>query len=582
VTLTDEFEGVRTGGAELDDGLVMGRYRLGRRLGAGGFGAVHEAVDERLNRWVAVKVLHAEGAAPERVRREAVAAARLDHPGIVAVFDAGEEDGARYLVSELVEGRTLAQLEQAGELSDRDVLRIGLALTDALEHAHERGVVHRDVKPQNVLVPNRHKSWRGAAKLADFGVAMLAGDDPLTMTGDVVGTLAYMAPEQAAGRRVDARADLYAVALVLYEALAGGNPMRGANPADTARRVGGPVPPLQRQRKDLPPALCAAIDRALRTSPAERGTLADLGDALEDALTEVADDGGTIARHPLERPGLLPPVPRGAPRIAHALGTAALAGGSLAAFGAGTGVPPLAVAAAAAAVTALLPRLGWIATAIATVAVLGAAGAVSAAPDAVAAPGSAALLGLAAVSIPFVLARLPRAWSAPAAAPLLGAVGLAGAYPAIAGRAPYAHQRAILGALGGAWLLLAEALADRTLLLGPATGAPAGGAVQGALSIAADAVGELITAGLPVLLVIWAAGAVVLPWLVRGRYLAWDIVAASAWAAGLASATAALVPWLGDALPVQEPKGLIAGALVAGVGAVAGARMGHFAHVEGE
>src|SRR3954452_12843602 len=93
------------------DGLVMGRYRVGKRLGAGGFGAVHEAIDERLDRWVAVKVIHAEGAAPQRARREAVAAARLDHPGIVAVFDAGEEDGSRYLISELVEGRTLAQLE---------------------------------------------------------------------------------------------------------------------------------------------------------------------------------------------------------------------------------------------------------------------------------------------------------------------------------------------------------------------------------------------------------------------------------------------------------------------------------------
>src|SRR5688572_31991624 len=168
----------------------MGRYRLGARLGAGGFGTVHAARDERLGRPVAIKAIPADGPAPERAQREARAVARLDHEAIVALFDAGEEDGSRFLVSELVEGRTLAQLEAAGELSDRDVLRIGLALADALEHAHERGVVHRDVKPQNVLVPNRHKSWRGAAKLADFGVAMLAGDDPLTMTGDVVATLA--------------------------------------------------------------------------------------------------------------------------------------------------------------------------------------------------------------------------------------------------------------------------------------------------------------------------------------------------------------------------------------------------------
>ncbi|MDP9386227.1 MAG: serine/threonine protein kinase, partial [Actinomycetota bacterium] len=248
----------------VDAGLVLGRYRLGRRLGAGGFGTVFEAVDERLERLVAVKVIPSDTEAPARAARESLAAARLDHPGIVAVFDAGQEPGARYLVSELVHGRTLAQLEAEDELSDRDVVRVGLALTDALAHAHERGVVHRDVKPQNVMVPDR-RAWggdrRGAAKLTDFGVAHLVDDDALTRTGDVVGTLAYMAPEQAAGRRVDARTDLYALGLVLYEALAGANPVRGANPAATARKVGTALPPLARARRDLPPELCAAIDR---------------------------------------------------------------------------------------------------------------------------------------------------------------------------------------------------------------------------------------------------------------------------------------------------------------------------------
>jgi serine/threonine protein kinase len=212
---------------------VLGRYRLGARLGSGGFGTVYAAHDERLDRAVAVKVIPAHGPAPERGTREALAAARLDHPGIVAVFDAGEDEGARYLVSELVRGRTLDQLAAEGALSDRDVLRAGLALADALAHAHERGVIHRDVKPQNVIVPDRPRSARSAAKLTDFGVAHLAGDEPLTRTGDVVGTLAYMAPEQAAGQRVDERADLYSLALVLYEGLAGVNPVRAGSPAAT-------------------------------------------------------------------------------------------------------------------------------------------------------------------------------------------------------------------------------------------------------------------------------------------------------------------------------------------------------------
>ena len=253
--------------AQADPSLALGRYRLGPRIGAGGFGTVYEARDERLGRSVAVKAIPADGRADDRARREAHAVARLDHPGIVSVFDAGEEDGTRFLVSELVRGSTLAQLEAAGAVSDRDVLRIGLSLADALEHAHERGVIHRDVKPQNVMVPDRPRSPYGAAKLTDFGVAHLAGDEPLTRTGDVVGTLAYMAPEQAAGERVDERCDLYALGLVLYEGLAGVNPVRAGSPAATLRRVGMVQPPLGKARGDLPAELCAAIDRTLLPLP---------------------------------------------------------------------------------------------------------------------------------------------------------------------------------------------------------------------------------------------------------------------------------------------------------------------------
>src|SRR3954468_5036286 len=174
--------------------LVLDRYRLGHRLGAGGFGTVYAAPGGRRQRPLPVKVIPAGGSAdPTRGGREALAAGRLDHPGIVAIFDAGQDDQARYLVSELVFGRTVADLSADGALSDRDVLRIGLALCGALQHAHERGVVHRDVKPHNVIVPDAPRSAAGVAKLADLGVAHLAGDEPLTRTGDVVGTLAYMA-----------------------------------------------------------------------------------------------------------------------------------------------------------------------------------------------------------------------------------------------------------------------------------------------------------------------------------------------------------------------------------------------------
>ena len=273
--------GSRTLSQDLPGRFVLDRYQLLVPLGSGGFGTVWEALDERLGRSVAVKVIgRGAGRAAEpplrrsaaaaldrstngRALREAQAAARLSHPAIVALYEAVEAPEACYLVSELVRGETLDELEREGALGDGDVLRIGLALCAALAHAHERGVVHRDVKPQNVIVPERTGGATAAAKLTDFGVASIAGKDVLTRTGDVVGTLAYMAPEQASGRRVGPEADLYSLALVLYEALSGVNPVRGRTPAETVRRLGARPPSLGRRRRDLPAPLIACIDRAL-------------------------------------------------------------------------------------------------------------------------------------------------------------------------------------------------------------------------------------------------------------------------------------------------------------------------------
>ncbi|MDQ3849905.1 MAG: serine/threonine protein kinase, partial [Actinomycetota bacterium] len=218
--------------------IVLGRYRLQRRIGSGGMGVVYRAHDERLGRDVAVKRIAVGEDLDDRAEREAIAAARLSHPGIVGLYEAGRDDEAIYLVSELVHGRTLAQLLRAGELSDRDALRIGVTLCDALEHAHARGVIHRDVKPANVICPEQPEEGAGVAKLTDFGIARLADGDALTRTGDIMGTLAYMAPEQARGEAITGAVDVYALGIVLYEALAGVNPVRAGNAAATARRVG--------------------------------------------------------------------------------------------------------------------------------------------------------------------------------------------------------------------------------------------------------------------------------------------------------------------------------------------------------
>jgi hypothetical protein len=544
-----------SGAPEAGGGLVLGRYRLGPRLGSGGFGTVYAGRDERLGRPVAVKVIPFDPShpAPERGEREALAAARLDHPGIVSVFDAGEDAGARYLVSELIEGRTLDRLTADGALSDRDVLRIGITLAGALAHARDRGVIHRDVKPQNVIVPHEHADDRAAAKLTDFGVAHLAGDEPLTRTGDVVGTLAYMAPEQAAGERVDDRADLYALALVVYEALAGANPVRGATPAATARRLGTVLPSLARARPDLPEPLCAAVDCALAPDPEDRGELEDLSEAMESGLPGVSDEGGTIAPLPLERrgPGVLP---RGAERALAAAAAAGLTAAACAAL-ASPPVTPLAAAAVAAALVLALPRAGWAAAA--------AAAAIALTADR---PATGVLVVVALLLSPLAVRGRGTAWSLPALAPALGLAGAAGAYPALAGRARGIAARAALGAAGAAWALLAEPVLGRALVLGlqPDRGwdASAGRALSGAAW-------PLVTSGAAGLLALWAAAAVVLPWIVRGASLALDVVAATTWAAGLAAATAALAEHVA---PGTSPPGVVSGAVGAGAAAVALAR----------
>jgi serine/threonine protein kinase len=267
--------------------LVLDRFLIERRIGSGGFGTVYEAWDGRLERSVAVKAIDPGGAAGcDRVLREAQAAARLNHPGIVTLYEMGEEDGSALLVTELVDGATLDQLNRDGELSDREIGEIGADLCEALDHAHSRSVVHRDIKPQNVLVTDDNGT---RAKLMDFGVARITDAAALTVPGDVVGTLAYMAPEQAEGREAGPEADVYSLALVLYECWTGENPHRRATPAATARAIGGRARPLRRVRPDLPRELSDSVDGCLQPRPSHRPTLEELGGSIEDSLERLAD-----------------------------------------------------------------------------------------------------------------------------------------------------------------------------------------------------------------------------------------------------------------------------------------------------
>jgi len=570
--------------------LVLGRYRLGPRLGAGGMGVVYRARDERLERDVAVKRIAIEHDLDGRGEREALAAARLSHAGIVALYESGRDDEAVYLVSELIDGPTLAELLRAGELSDRDVLHVGATLCGALSHAHARGVIHRDVKPSNIICPDIDEGPVGA-KLTDFGIARMADHDVLTRTGDIIGTLAYMAPEQSRGEQITGAADVYALGVVLYEALAGVNPIRAGNPAATARRVGMCLPPLGRVRRDLPPALCRAIDAAVAVEPQQRTGLGALRRALEDAADIVGDVPGPVAggaldtlampalpltrtrrqepraRRPARRLHPAPaqhepaaePAPRPRvgplPRLPAALAAAALAAAALAWLGPQPPLQPPAAGAIAGATVLLLPRLGWLLGVAALLAWLSAP-----------APGAALLLAVAAVPVPALLLRRGTLWSLPAAAPLLGMIGLAGAWPALAGQAARWQARAALGALGGWWLAIGELLTSERLVFGAAPEVLPRAAWEGsALDAMQHALWPLLAGGGLGLVALWAAAAVVLPVLVRGRSAALDLVAVSGWAAALGAATQALA----EALVLDPPRGLVAGALAGALVAVA-------------
>src|SRR4051794_27051115 len=540
--------------------LILGRYRMTSRLGSGGFGTVYAARDERLRRDVAIKVIARVETDDDRAGREARVAARLNQPNVVALYELGFDEDSVYLVSELVEGRTLAELIAEDALSDRDIARIGAALCDGLAHAHERGVVHRDVKPQNVMVVAEPAAGSGFAKLTDFGVAHLAGDEPLTRTGDVVGTLAYMAPEQAEGARVTWAADVYSLALSLYEAWTGVNPVRRRGPAATVRQLGKPITSLGKMRRDLPPPLVVAIDRALDPNPERRPGPGELARVLRDHVRELSDEGaleeeelrcGTRRRPPVALRGRLL---AGATAGLLTLGTLELLS------------PPMtfspAVAAGIAALTVvLLPRLGWIATTLTLCAWL--------ASPAVARDGMATVLLVACLPIPFLLPRSPVAWSVPAIAPLLAAASLGAAYPAVAGQAATWGRRAALGAIGWLWIALAEAAIHSPLLFGLVDGQRERHYWQHDASRAlTHAVAPMFVSATALTAVAFAAAAALLPVLVRGLRLALDMIAAAVWAGALYAALVGIETLAG---PGVDARGAAAGAALAAVIAVTAA-----------
>jgi serine/threonine protein kinase len=274
--------------------LIAERYELEELCGTGGMSSVYRAHDRLLERDVALKILHErfmeDGDHVERFREEARSVAQLSHPNIVTVIDRGEQDGRQFIVFEYVPGENLkALVQREAPLSEREALELALQVAQALAFAHENGLVHRDVKPQNVLL-----SGDGEAKVTDFGIARsMDVQHGLTQTGTVMGTSDYMAPEQARGAKATVQSDVYSLGAVLYELLTGEVPFRGENFVAVAmRHINEPVPSVRKRRADVSPRLDAAIRRAMAKDPRDRFPSMDVFAAeLRGCLGETALDG---------------------------------------------------------------------------------------------------------------------------------------------------------------------------------------------------------------------------------------------------------------------------------------------------
>jgi eukaryotic-like serine/threonine-protein kinase len=320
----------------VDTEILPPRYRSPRRIGHGAMGDIYLATDETLGREVVVKVLSdrysADEAITARFKREGLAAARLSgESGAVTIFDVGEWHGRPFIVMEHLGGGSLEdRLAQEGAQPPARALAWLEQAAGTLDAAHRHGVVHRDVKPANLLLDSR-----GDLHVADFGIASAAGLDSMTLTGTILGTAGYLSPEQARGERAGPPSDLYALAVVAYELLSGHRPFENDSPtAEAAAHANAPVPSIAERGENLPPELDGVFRRALAKDPTARyGSAAEFVSALQDALSLPAEP--TVQLPP-------PPVRRGAPRflipVAMLAGAAAL-GAAIAAIVTSGGEP---------------------------------------------------------------------------------------------------------------------------------------------------------------------------------------------------------------------------------------------------
>jgi hypothetical protein len=304
--------------AALQHDLFLGRYRPIRPLGSGGMGHVWLARDERTGLDVALKIVAREGKAGHRAEREARAAAALRHRRCQRILSLARDSSHVYITYEYVPGRTLREAMRSGELDDRATLEVAAQICDALAHAHGRGIVHRDVKPSNVLLA---ETGTVDVRLLDFGLAQMAEFDTLTALGDVPGTLAYISPERLRGHTATPGADVWAVGVLLWEALAGQHPFWEADLAETTRRIEYGAPPLEVLRPDLHPHVLQTVAGALVAHPAKRPTAARLAEELRSLPGRRGrSKGSRPARPAIDRRALL--LDRAVPAVVSGTATA--------------------------------------------------------------------------------------------------------------------------------------------------------------------------------------------------------------------------------------------------------------------
>src|SRR5271168_463286 len=322
-------------------GRTISHYQILKKLGAGGMGVVYEAEDTRLHRHVALKFLPdsmtQDRQALERFQREAQAASTLNHPNICTIYDIGEENAQAFIVMEFLEGQTVAQSIGGRPMEIEQVVELGIQIADALDAAHSRGILHRDIKPANIFI-----TARGQAKILDFGLAKMtpagAAEDPatrdaslrLTRAGSVLGTPTYMSPEQARGRELDARTDVFSFGCVLYEMATGQMPFRGESVAEVHDAIlnRAPVAPVRLNPK-IPPELEAIIAKALEKNRDLR--YAHTSEMRTDLLRlkRESDPGRSPAASATDSPAAAAPPPAARPRWAasrkYLMGAAAVA-----------------------------------------------------------------------------------------------------------------------------------------------------------------------------------------------------------------------------------------------------------------